>query len=74
MSFYGQIPSCRRILDAEGVDHPADLALIGDEKTVLDGLRRSYDAGATDVLVSQTGIRSSAERKRIWEVVSSAGS
>ncbi|EOD66260.1 monooxygenase [Amycolatopsis vancoresmycina DSM 44592] len=74
MGFYAQIPSYRRILDVEGVGHPADLALIGDEKTVLDGLQRYYDAGATDVLVSQTGIRSSEERLRTWEVVSSIGS
>src|SRR3954469_582117 len=74
MSFYGQIPSYRRTLDAERVGHAADLAIIGDEKTVLDGLQRYYDAGATDVLVSQTGIRSSEERRRTWEVVSSFGS
>ncbi len=74
MGFYGQIPSYRRILDAEGVGHAADLAIIGDEKTVLAGLQRYYDAGATDVLVSQTGMRSSAERRRTWEVISSIGS
>ncbi len=74
MSFYGRIPSYRRILDAEGVGHAADLAIIGDEKTVLAGLQRYYDAGATDVLVSQTGIRSSEERRRTWEVISSFGS
>lgn len=74
MGFYAQIPSYQRILAAEGVDHPADLAIIGDEKTVLAGLRRYYDAGATDVLVSQTGIRSSEERRRTWEVISSIGS
>ncbi|WP_410563283.1 TIGR03564 family F420-dependent LLM class oxidoreductase [Amycolatopsis sp. cmx-4-61] len=74
MAIYGQIPSYRRILEVEGVDHPADLAIIGDEKTVVEGLRRYYDAGATDVLVSQTGIRSAEERLRTWEVVSSSGS
>ncbi|WP_372667301.1 TIGR03564 family F420-dependent LLM class oxidoreductase [Amycolatopsis kentuckyensis] len=74
MSFYGQIPSYRRILDVEGVDHAADLAIIGDEKTVVAGLQRYYDAGVTDVLVSQTGIRSSTERRRTWEVISSIGS
>jgi F420-dependent oxidoreductase-like protein len=74
MAFYGQIPSYRKILAAEGVDHPADLAIIGDEKTVLAGLRRYYDAGATDVLVSQTGIRSAEERLRTWEVISSIDS
>ncbi|NBH01676.1 TIGR03564 family F420-dependent LLM class oxidoreductase [Amycolatopsis sp. SID8362] len=74
MAFYHQIPSYQRILAAEGVEHAAELALIGDEKTVLEGLQRYYDAGATDVLVSQTGIRSAEERLRTWEVVSSAGS
>ncbi|WP_290050450.1 TIGR03564 family F420-dependent LLM class oxidoreductase [Amycolatopsis solani] len=74
MAFYARIPSYQRILAAEGVDHPADLAIIGDEKTVLEGLQRYYDAGATDVLVSQTGIRSTEERLRTWEVLSSAGS
>ncbi|WIY04708.1 TIGR03564 family F420-dependent LLM class oxidoreductase [Amycolatopsis mongoliensis] len=74
MSFYGRIPSYRKILDVEGVEHAADLAVIGDEKTVLEGLQRYYDAGATDVLVSQTGIRSAEERRRTWEVISSLGS
>ncbi|WP_103354073.1 TIGR03564 family F420-dependent LLM class oxidoreductase [Amycolatopsis sp. CA-128772] len=74
IGFYAQIPSYRRILDVEGVGHPADLAIIGDEKTVLAGLQRYYDAGATDVLVTQTGIRSSEERLRTWGVVSSFGS
>lgn len=74
MAFYGQIPSYRKILDVEGVEHAADLALIGDEKTVLEGLRRYYDAGATDVVVTQAGIRSAEERRRTWEVVSSLGS
>ncbi|MFB9689673.1 TIGR03564 family F420-dependent LLM class oxidoreductase [Amycolatopsis plumensis] len=74
MAFYGQIPSYRKILDAEGVDHPADLALIGDEKTVADGIRRYYDAGATDVVLTQTGIRSAEERLRTWAALSSSGS
>lgn len=74
MAFYGRIPSYRKILDVEGVEHAADLALIGDEKAVLEGLRRYYDAGATDVVVTQAGIRSAEERRRTWEVVSSLGS
>ncbi|GHG40398.1 MULTISPECIES: TIGR03564 family F420-dependent LLM class oxidoreductase [Amycolatopsis] len=74
MAFYGQIPSYRKILDAEGLDHPADLALIGDEKTVAEGIRRYYDAGATDVVLTQTGIRSAEERLRTWAALSSSGS
>ncbi|QKV77354.1 TIGR03564 family F420-dependent LLM class oxidoreductase [Amycolatopsis sp. Hca4] len=74
MAFYGQIPSYRKILDAEGADHPVELALIGDEKTVAQGIRRYYDAGATDVVLTQTGIRSSEERLRTWAALSSSGS
>jgi F420-dependent oxidoreductase-like protein len=73
MAFYAQIPSYRKILDAEGVDHPVELALIGDEKTVARGIRRYYDAGATDVVLTQTGIRSAEERLRTWAALSPAG-
>ncbi|WP_410637460.1 TIGR03564 family F420-dependent LLM class oxidoreductase [Amycolatopsis sp. lyj-346] len=74
MAFYGQIPSYRKILDAEGVDHPAELALIGDEKTVARGIQRYYDAGATDVVLTQAGIRSAEERLRTWAALSPTGS
>ncbi|MEU4518226.1 TIGR03564 family F420-dependent LLM class oxidoreductase [Amycolatopsis sp. NPDC024027] len=74
MAFYAQIPSYRKILDAEGVDHPVELALIGDEKTVARGIQRYYDAGATDVVLTQTGIRSAEERLRTWAALSPAGS
>jgi F420-dependent oxidoreductase-like protein len=74
MAFYGQIPSYRKILDAEGVDHPVELALIGDENQVRRGIQRYYDAGATDVVLSQTGIRSAEERLRTWAALSPSGS
>ncbi len=45
---YGQLPVYRACLDAEGVEGPADIALIGDEKTVAEGLARVRDAGASD--------------------------
>ncbi|MEV6873792.1 LLM class F420-dependent oxidoreductase [Amycolatopsis sp. NPDC051128] len=74
MAFYAQIPSYQKILAAEGADHPADLALIGDEKTVAAGIRRYYDAGATDVVLTQAGIRSAEERLRTWQALSPSGS
>ncbi|WP_414942840.1 LLM class flavin-dependent oxidoreductase [Amycolatopsis sp. cmx-11-51] len=64
LAFYSRILSYQKVLAAEGVDHPADLAIIGDDKTVTDGLRRYYDAGATDILASKTGLRSSSDRLR----------
>ena len=72
MAFFGDIPSYRKVLDAEGAGHPADLALIGDENVVAAGIRRYFDAGATDVVLTQTAIRSSAERLRTWQVSAEA--
>ena len=45
---YGQLPSYRAMLDKEGADGPADIALVGDEKTVAQGLDRLRDIGVTD--------------------------
>ncbi|EWM18245.1 LLM class flavin-dependent oxidoreductase [Kutzneria sp. 744] len=68
LGYYGDIPSYRQILDAEGVDHPADLALIGSEAEVAAGIRRYFDAGATDVVLIQSGMRSAADRLRTWQL------
>lgn len=46
---YGQLPSYRAILDKEGADGPADVALIGSADEVRAGLRAVADAGATDL-------------------------
>jgi len=45
---YGHLPSYRAMLDREGAAGPADVAIVGDEKTVLAGIQRFFDAGATD--------------------------
>ena len=49
---YGGLPSYRRMLDAEGVESPAEVALIGDESEVETRLRALAAAGATDFLAS----------------------
>jgi 5,10-methylenetetrahydromethanopterin reductase len=46
---YGQLPSYRAMLDKEGVAGPADVALVGDEKEVGEGLARLRDIGVTDL-------------------------
>ncbi|MCX4750451.1 TIGR03564 family F420-dependent LLM class oxidoreductase [Kitasatospora sp. NBC_01287] len=63
---YASIPSYQRVLAAEGASHPVELALIGDERTVEAGIRRYFDAGATEVVVVHAGMRSSRERLRTW--------
>ena len=45
---YGQLPSYRAMLDWEGAEGPADVALVGDESEVGAGLDRLRDIGLTD--------------------------
>lgn len=65
---YGFLPSYRAMLDREGLEGPADLALIGDEATVLAGIRTYADAGVDDLLVAELGA-SPEERQRTRDVL-----
>jgi F420-dependent oxidoreductase-like protein len=47
-AIYGQLPSYRRMLDAEGAAGPGDLALAGDAAAIERGIRAFADAGASD--------------------------
>lgn len=47
---YGILPSYRAMLDREGVDGPADVALIGSEADVRAGVERLRSAGVTDFM------------------------
>jgi|SRR5437764_6179199 len=67
---YGQLPSYRAMLDREGLDGPADLALVGDEKTVRADIERVAAAGATDFLAAEFGA-SDAETSRTRELLRS---
>ncbi len=62
-AIYGQLPSYRAMLDREGLDGPADLAVIGDEDAVAARLREFGDAGVTDLAASEFG-SSDDERTR----------
>lgn len=54
-AIYGQLPSYRAMLDREGLDGPADLAVIGDEDTVARRIQDFADAGVTDLAASEFG-------------------
>lgn len=45
---YGMLPSYRAMLDREGVDGPADVAIIGSATVVREGIERFFAAGATE--------------------------
>ena len=48
LAIYGQLPSYRAMLDREGLAHPQDMALIGDEAALRAGIRRIEESGVTD--------------------------
>ena len=51
-SIYGQIPTYRRQLDAQGVESPGDIAVVGNESEVKAQLEAFVDAGATEIVAS----------------------
>ncbi|GAA1681435.1 TIGR03564 family F420-dependent LLM class oxidoreductase [Fodinicola feengrottensis] len=66
LSFYDSIPSYQKVLAAENLSRAAQLALIGDEETVAAGVRAYFEAGATEVLLAQTGLGSARDMTRTW--------
>ncbi|MGW1775583.1 LLM class F420-dependent oxidoreductase [Streptomyces sp. NPDC002104] len=69
LAFYEQIPSYARIVELSGGRRAADVAVIGDEKTVAAEVRRYRDAGATEVVFSGTDLAGDADRLRTWELL-----
>jgi 5,10-methylenetetrahydromethanopterin reductase len=53
LTMYGQLPSYRAMFDREGVAGPSDVALVGDEDTVLRMLDDLRSAGVTDFAASE---------------------
>ena len=49
---YGQLVNYRRVLDLEGVESPAEVAVIGDEASLRRQLETFAEAGATDFVAN----------------------
>lgn len=49
---YGQLPTYRRQLDAQGIGNPGDIAVVGNEGEVEAQLGTFFDAGATEIVAS----------------------
>ncbi len=54
-AIYGQLPSYRAMLDREGAEGPAQVALVGDEETVAKQIGAIAAAGATDFSAAPFG-------------------
>lgn len=69
LAFYDSIPSYSRIIAAEGVAKAAEIAVIGDEKVVSAAVQRYFDAGATEVVLTTSGLRNAEDRLRTWQLL-----
>jgi len=69
MAFYDRVPSYQRVIALEGAERAADLTVVGDEETVAAAVRRYVDAGATEVVFTQTDLAGDADRLRTWRLL-----
>jgi len=65
LSIYRQMPSYRAMLDKEGADGPADLALVGDEQVLDAGLERLRGLGVGDFEASIVGAEEGDEERTL---------
>jgi 5,10-methylenetetrahydromethanopterin reductase len=62
---YGQLPSYRAMLDKEGAAGPADVALVGDEKSLDAQIQRLRDVGVTDFCAAIVPTEDGAEKRTL---------
>jgi F420-dependent oxidoreductase-like protein len=68
LAIYDTIPSYQKVIAREGVSRAADLAVVGNAESVLRGLKRYLDAGATDVVLSPIRRDDRAALQDLWGV------
>ena len=61
---YENIPVYRAVLDREGAQGPADIAIVGDERSVTEQLRHLAAVGATDFMAIPCGTPDDRARTR----------
>jgi F420-dependent oxidoreductase-like protein len=61
---YGGLPSYRAMLDKEGAGGPADVAIVGDEKSVRSEIEGMFSAGVTEFTAAAFGEGGDATRTR----------
>jgi F420-dependent oxidoreductase-like protein len=69
MAFYTSVPSYKAVLEREGVFNPVELAVIGDEEALAAAVERYFEAGATEIVISQTGMNGGEDRRRTWRLL-----
>jgi 5,10-methylenetetrahydromethanopterin reductase len=62
---YGYLPSYRAMLDREGLKGPADIALVGDEKTIAARLDQLAAVGVTDFSGAVISVNSDTDQRTL---------
>jgi F420-dependent oxidoreductase-like protein len=70
LALYGGLPSYRAMLDLEGADGPADVAIIGDEDHVASALSRLAEGGVTE-FSAVIAAPSPEDHERTWQLLAS---
>ena len=70
-SIYPTLPSYAAMLEIEGAQRPADIALVGSREQVLDGIGRLEEAGGTELVAALSG--NFEEREETFEFLGSLG-
>jgi alkanesulfonate monooxygenase SsuD/methylene tetrahydromethanopterin reductase-like flavin-dependent oxidoreductase (luciferase family) len=68
-AFYDRIPSYQRMTALAGASRTADLVTIGDERSITSTVRAYFDAGATEVIFTQTNLLGEDARRRTWRLL-----
>jgi alkanesulfonate monooxygenase SsuD/methylene tetrahydromethanopterin reductase-like flavin-dependent oxidoreductase (luciferase family) len=66
---YNNLPSYRAMLDREGVEGPADVAIMGEEASVAAQLEHLMDIGGTEFVANEFG--DADDKKRTRELLQS---
>jgi F420-dependent oxidoreductase-like protein len=72
VAFYNTLPAYKAMLDREGVDNPAAVALFGDEAAVDAALDRLAGAGATDYAAQVVSVEPGATARTLEYLASRA--
>ncbi|MFG3252256.1 TIGR03564 family F420-dependent LLM class oxidoreductase [Streptomyces sp. NPDC048172] len=67
-AFYDRIPSYQRVIALEGASKAAELVVVGDEEKVAAEARRYAEAGATEIVFTQTDLTGDEARLRTWRL------
>jgi len=65
LKMYGMLPSYRAMLDREGAQGPADVALLGNEAQVGAALDRLCETGASDLIAAIVPVEGDTEERTL---------